>query len=94
MPTAIELLETAAQHMKDRASTYDKPEGERSMAATVKAFNAITGHTLAEIDGWMFMVLLKMVRTYSGAEHHQDSLEDLIAYASLAAESVLTHEQQ
>ena len=29
--TAHNILERAAQHMRGRASTYDKPEGERSM---------------------------------------------------------------
>ena len=36
--------------------------GERSMASTVKAFNALTGHNLTESEGWEFMVLLKLVR--------------------------------
>ena len=43
MNRAIEILEAGAQHMRDRASTYDKPDGELSIYATVEAFNAITG---------------------------------------------------
>ena len=31
--TASSILEAAAGHMRDRAATYDKPEGERSMGA-------------------------------------------------------------
>lgn len=30
---AHEILNRAAGHLADRAKTYDKPEGERSMAA-------------------------------------------------------------
>ena len=86
-PKAAELLGRAAKHMHDRASTYDKPEGERSMGRAVQAFNAITGHTLTESEGWLFMALLKAVRSETRAEPHQDSLEDLIAYTALYAEA-------
>lgn len=41
---AADVLKAALGHMEDRAATYDKPEGERSMPATVAAFNALTGH--------------------------------------------------
>ena len=86
-PKAAELLGRAAKHMHDRASTYDKPEGERSMGRAVQAFNAITGHTLAESEGWLFMALLKAVRSETRGEPHQDSLEDIIAYTALYAEA-------
>lgn len=84
---AAELLGRAAMHMHDRSATYDKPEGERSVGRTVQAFNAITGHTLSESEGWLFMALLKAVRSEARTEPHQDSLEDLIAYAALYAEA-------
>ena len=84
---APELLGRAARHMHDRASTYDKPEGERSMGRAVQAFNAITGHSLTEAEGWLFMAMLKAVRSETRVEPHQDSLEDLIAYAALYAEA-------
>lgn len=86
-PKAPELLGRAAKHMYDRAATYDAPEGERSMGKTVVAFNAITGHALRESEGWLFMSLLKMVRSETRTEPHQDSLEDNIAYAALYAEA-------
>ena len=59
--SAIELLEKAAGHLKDRAETYDKPDGERSIGATVAAFNAVTGDGLmnSEERGWLFMSILK-----------------------------------
>ncbi|WP_200224171.1 DUF6378 domain-containing protein [Rhodoferax fermentans] len=88
-PTAPALLIKAASIMQARAATYDKPEGERSMAATVTAFNAVTGHTLTESHGWLLMILLKAVRDNQRAEPHVDSVEDLVAYASLYGEARL-----
>ena len=88
---APEALEKAAQHMRDRAATYDKPEGERSMAKTVAAFNAITGKFLSVAEGWLFMAVLKQVRVFQNpAKPHQDSLEDGVAYAALLAEEMLS----
>ena len=90
---APEALEKAAQHMRDRAATYDKPEGERSMAKTVAAFNAITGKSLSVAEGWLLMAVLKQVRVFQNpAKPHQDSLEDGVAYAALLAEEMLTAE--
>lgn len=89
MPTvqAAELLGRAARHMHDRAATYDKPEGERSMGRTVQAFNAITGHNLSESEGWLIMALLKAVRGFTREAYHADSFEDMIAYAALMSEA-------
>lgn len=84
--TAHSILEAAGGHMRDRAATYDKPEGERSMGATVEAFRAITGHKLTEEQGWLFMQLLKAVRSQQGA-YRADSYEDGAAYVSLAGEA-------
>lgn len=39
--SAQQMLAQAAKHMADRAATYDKPAGERSMSTTVAAFNAV-----------------------------------------------------
>jgi hypothetical protein len=88
--TAPQLLNKAATHMQDRAATYDKPEGERSMGATVTAFNAVTGQQLTEADGWLLMALLKMVRDNQREVPHRDSIEDLVAYASLYGEARLS----
>lgn len=81
-----DVLRSGAQHMEDRAATYDKPEGERSMSATVQAFNAITGCDLTEEQGWLFMVQLKAVRSQQG-DFKLDNYEDLCAYGALMAES-------
>jgi hypothetical protein len=83
---AEEILAKAAGHLADRAKTYDKPEGERSMRKTVDMFNVLTGGELTEEEGWMFMVLLKMVRSQQG-EHKDDNYEDGAAYFALAGES-------
>lgn len=88
-PTAFELLNRASGHMQARAATYDKPEGERSMGATVAAFNAVTGHKLTEAHGWLLMALLKMVRDNQREAPHVDSCEDLVAYVSLYGEARL-----
>ena len=86
-PKAAEMLGRAAMHMHDRAATYDKPEGERSMGRCVEAFNAVTGRDLSESEGWLLMALLKAVRSETRSEPHADSLEDMIAYAALYAEA-------
>ena len=48
--TAPDLLDAAAGHMRDRAKTYDKPGGERSMGKTVEMFNIATGRDMAARD--------------------------------------------
>lgn len=87
MMKADQLLQKAAQHMQDRAATYDKPEGERSMGKAVAAFNAITGRDLSEPEGWLLLQLLKDVRLFQRPGYHADSAEDCIAYAALKAEA-------
>ncbi|QDP66962.1 MAG: hypothetical protein Unbinned3138contig1000_4 [Prokaryotic dsDNA virus sp.] len=82
---ADEILTQAAAELADRAKTYDAPEGERSMGKTVAAFNAITGHSLTEQQGWQFMEILKIVRSNQGA-FRADSFTDAAAYAALAGE--------
>jgi hypothetical protein len=84
---APELLGRAARHMHDRASTYDSPGGERSMGKAVAAFNAITGHTLSESEGWLLLQVLKDVRLFTRSAYHADSAEDCIAFAALKAEA-------
>ena len=90
---ATTILEKAAQHMRDRAATYDKPEGERSMGKTVAAFNAITGRDLTTAEGWLMLAVLKQVRAFHNpAVPHVDSLEDGPAYLALMAEEMLSGE--
>ncbi len=90
--TAPQMLKRASDLMVERAVQYDSPEGERSMEKITNAFNAITGKNITEPEGWMFMVLLKLVRDNNRTLGHQDSCEDLIAYSSLYGESRLSKE--
>lgn len=83
---AARILQQGIDHMVDRASTYDQPEGERSMAATVKAFSATTGIAMTEEQGWHFMVLLKLVRSQQGG-YRVDNYEDAAAYCGLMGEA-------
>ena len=84
--SAPEILTQAAAEMRDRAATYDKPKGERSMGATVAAFNAVSGVSMTEAQGWLFMALLKAVRSQQGA-FRMDSFVDGAAYFALAGEA-------
>lgn len=91
---AQDLLHRAASLMDERGKQYDQRSGERSMAATVAAFNAIAGYRLTEADGFLLMAILKMVRDQSRETPHRDSLDDLVAYASLYGEARLHGEAQ
>lgn len=89
---ATDILDRAAQHMEDRATAYDAPGGERSMAGTVEAFNALTPHSLTEEQGWLFMVLLKCSRCQQG-DYRDDNYEDGTAYMSLMGEAASVERQ-
>lgn len=85
---STEFLQSAIDVQAERGKQYDKPTGERSMGATISAFNCITGYTLEESDGWMLLSLLKLVRQSQNPEkYHHDSALDFVAYASLYAEA-------
>ena len=88
--TANQLLNKASTLMEQRGQQYDQPAGERSMGKAVAAFNAITGQSLTESNGWLLMAILKMVRDNQRELPHQDSIEDLIAYCALYGESRLS----
>jgi hypothetical protein len=87
--TAPEIADAALQHIRDRAATYDSPEGERSAAKTARAFNAITGKNITEAEVFLMLQILKDVRQWQiPHKTHKDSIEDCIAYAALKAEAV------
>lgn len=90
-PTEIkDIVDHSLRHVLHRAEAYDSEGGERSMAKTVAAFNAITGHKLSEVDGWQFMSVLKAVRLFTNRDTvHFDSMEDGISYEALKAESIV-----
>lgn len=83
---AAAILRMAAGLIEQRAEQRDSATGEKSMAKTVEAFNAIYGTQLTEVQGWHFMELLKMVRSAYGIYVEDDYL-DKVAYAALAAEA-------
>jgi len=88
---ANEFLSTASDTMTQRGKDYDKQSDgteERSMGKCVEAFNSITGRNLTESEGWMMLVLLKLVRQWSTDDYHHDSALDTVAYAALLAESL------
>lgn len=84
--TAVEILQACISDIDERAAVRDLPEGERSMARAVAAFNALTGAELTETQGWLFMAVVKAARATAGCEH-PDDWTDLAAYAALAGES-------
>ena len=86
LPTANHFLEYALNHLGNRAVTYDNPQGERSMGRTVKAFAALTDIQLTEEQGWLFMEVLKQVRSLQG-KFKADNYEDLAGYAALRGEA-------
>ena len=88
--TASDYLQQAKETMEARGKEYDKEEqGERSMAATVDAFNIITSNRLTEAEGWLFMEVLKNVRQWQQpGRFHRDSAIDGVAYSALKAEAL------
>ena len=83
------LLSEARDTLSQRAKLRDdEGEAERSMKATVDAFNAMYGTSLTEEQGWMFMVFLKAARA-RGGEVHRDDYVDGSAYFALAGETAL-----
>lgn len=83
---APDFLTEASKSLQDRAASRDQvASGERSMKSTVEAFNALTGHSLTEAEGWEFMILLKLVRGRQG-KFRMDDYVDASAYAALLGE--------
>lgn len=87
------LLRQAAQTIAARGAERDTAgagqQQERSMAATVAAFNSIEGTQLTERQGWAFMQTLKLVRASATARNGRYNADDYLdgaAYAALGAE--------
>lgn len=90
--SAPDILDKAGSHLRDRAGTYDSPEGERSMGKVVAMFNACHGDLITEEQGWHLLELVKHVRYFSAPEYHADSIEDGAAYAALRGEAGMRRE--
>lgn len=89
--TAESLLQGSIDILRERATLRDSPQGERSMAKCIDAFNALTGNHLSVLDGWKFMLCLKLSRSSQG-RFHLDDYKDLIGYATLAGEEAANEE--
>lgn len=83
---AVSILVDAADTLTERGKQRDRPTGERSMARAVNAFNALYGLQLTELQGWQFMVLLKMSRSSASHVLRIDDYIDQAGYAALAGE--------
>lgn len=82
---APELLNKGAKALADRASSRDVKK-ERSMKATVQAFNVMFDKDLTEEQGWMFLVFLKASRS-KGGNYREDDYVDGASYFALAGEA-------
>ena len=80
------FLDEAAGVMKQRAALRDSEEGERTAAQIAKVFNAITGNSITEADAWLFLIVMKIVRSRNG-KYNRDDYVDLSAYAALLGET-------
>ena len=86
--TSIDYLNEAKAVQEQRGVDYDTKGGERSFAATAKAYNAITGGNLKGSDITLILQCLKDVRQYAKPGVHEDSLLDKVSYASLHCEEL------
>ena len=88
--TAKDYLNECIEVQNQRGEQYDsKCTGERSFAAAASAFNAMTGNNLKGSDVCLLLTCVKAVRQYSDTTRvHEDSLLDLVSYASLWAEEL------
>ena len=88
--TSKDYLNECIEVQNQRGEQYDsKGTGERSFAAAASAFNAMTGQNLKGSDVCLLLSCVKAVRQYSDPTRvHEDSLLDLVSYASLWAEEL------
>lgn len=91
MSNAANILREAASVIEQRGKLRDLPNGERSMARAVQSFNALSGANMTELDGWLFMCVLKLARASAGTPH-VDDYTDLAGYGALGAECIMNTE--
>lgn len=85
------ILDEAVKALRNRGTEYDGrgyQGGERSMEQTVQIFEAFTGIKLTELDGWRFILCLKLARSTTG-KPKLDTYVDMAGYAALAGECAL-----
>lgn len=89
---AVDFLLEASTCIDNRAQERDHADGERSMVRAVDMFNAFRGDAsgalgmLSEVEGWVFMALLKLARS-RGGRYQRDDFVDATAYLSLSGEA-------
>jgi len=83
--TPQSVLQQAEAMIDERGRRRDAGQ-ERSMQRIVKTFEALTDHRMTEVEGWLFMVVLKLCRERTGPD--LDNWIDGAAYMGLAAEAV------
>lgn len=86
--SAAGLLDESRAVLAEREKHYTSA-GERNMRHIVDAFNAMTGHCLSTLDGWLFMVALKGVRCGRDPKPLRDGFVDGAGYFALAGEESL-----
>ncbi len=82
---ALDILYYAASILQERGAARDQASGERSMKKIVAIFQALTGVTLSEYEGWKFMQAVKLARQ-TLPFFRSDDYVDSINYEALAAE--------
>jgi hypothetical protein len=85
------ILNDAAQTLRNRGTEYDGKGyqgGERSMEQTIRLFEALTGIRMTELDGWRFLLCLKLARSTTG-KPKLDTYVDLAGYSALVGECAL-----
>ena len=87
--TSSDFLQAAIDVQAERGKEYEQEGGERSMGRIVRAFEAITGKSLTEAEGMLFLQILKDVRQWQNpGKYHADSALDCVSYAALKAEAL------
>ena len=61
------VLQQAEAMISERGKRRDNGQ-ERSMQRIVKTFEALTDHKMTEVEGWLFMVVLKLCRERTGSD--------------------------
>jgi hypothetical protein len=80
---------TAAGDSIAQGSNQRDASGDRSMRATVAAFNAIEGTQISVRQGWQLLALFKMTHAAASDQNGQFNPKhalDAAAYAALAGE--------
>ena len=88
--SAAGILQEGLDVLIQRGQEYERLEGERSMEDVVNAFNVVYKKGLTVTEGWMFMVMLKMVRQHQ-SPGKRDTYVDGANYFALAGEEALNN---